>query len=273
MKNRYAILTLALASASLVAESASAQNFLLPSTPEKGIWVESTHTRFEELDVDLPSTVWFFSGRLPLTHGFSAVVDVPFSYARIEDAEAGNESSTTFGNPYVGLELAALQDVSFELGMRLPLNTADEESFADMVAFVADPLRPEAFLEDVVPVTAAATIERALPAGFGIRARGGVTGLFDTSEESEDAEAAVDYGLVGAYTTGPVQMALGAVGRWYASSDEGDFAENSLHHAALSADVDLGGVRPGVSLRVPLDSEYRDLVNSSLGIYLQVPIR
>lgn len=66
---------------------------------------------------------------------------------------------------------------------------------------------------------------------------------------------------------------LGVAGRWAASVDEGSFSENSLHQLGLSADVLLKGVRPGISVRIPLDEEYRDLVKSSVGLYLQVSVR
>ena len=68
-------------------------------------------------------------------------------------------------------------------------------------------------------------------------------------------------------------MALGLTGRWHATADGGSFVDNSMHRAGVSADVRVGGVRPGVSLRVPLDEDMRAVVNSTVGLYLQVPVR
>jgi hypothetical protein len=264
----------ALAAASLwTAQPAAAQNFLLPSTPEKGVWVEASHTSFKRFEADLPSTVWYVSGRLPLTSSVRAVVDLPFSYARMDLFEDGVQTSSVFGNPYLGLEFAASRQMLLEVGTRVPLTTADPTTFADMVAFLADPQRPEAFLEDLVPLTVATTFRQNFGSGLGVRARGGVTGLIHTGEESRDPDAALDYGVMGTYTAGIAQVGLGVTGRWYATSDEGGFAESSLHHAGLSADVRLGRVRPGISLRVPLDADHREVVKSTVGVYLQVPVR
>jgi hypothetical protein len=275
MNKTQLVISSALAATSLwAAQPAAAQSFLLPSTPEKGVWVEASHTSFKGFEASFPSTVWYVSGRLPLTSGLRAVVDVPFSYAKMDLFGAGAEtSSSVFGNPYLGVEFAASRQLLLELGTRVPLTTADSESFADMVAFLADPQRPEAFLEDMVPLSTAATFQQSLAPGLALRARGGVTALFHTGEESGDPDATLDYGVMGTYTVGAAQVGLGVSGRWYTTSDEGGFAENSLHHAGLSADVRLGRIRPGIALRVPLDSEYREVVRSTVGVYLQVPVR
>jgi hypothetical protein len=33
------------------------------------------------------------------------------------------------------------------------------------------------------------------------------------------------------------------------------------------------GIRPGVSLRLPIDSDYRKVVGPSFGMYVELPIR
>jgi hypothetical protein len=274
MDRRQSIIAFALAAVTATAvQPVSAQSVLLPSTPEKGVWVEATHTRFKGFEASLPTTVWYVSGRVPLTSRIRAVVDVPFSHARLDIFGEGEQASSVVGNPYLGLEFAARSRVRLELGARAPLNTGDEESFADVIAFVADPLRPEAFMDEVVPVSAGLTFQQTLPAGLALRARGGVTTLFHTGKDTSDPESAIDYGVLGSYTAGPAQVGIGVSGRWYATSDDGNVAETSLHHAGLSADVRLGRVRPGISGRVPLDREYRQVVKSSVGVYLQVPLR
>jgi hypothetical protein len=251
----------------------AAQSYLLPSTPVQGVWLETAHTKFREFEANLPSSVWFLSGRLPLSARLSVVADVPFSHANMDLFDEGAESNSVFGNPYIGVELQTSRRIQLELGTRAPLNTADDESFADVLAFVADPLRPEAFLENMVPVTAAATYRFTAPGALGLRARAAMTGLFHTGDESADPDAALDYSVVGTYSAGLTQTAVGFTGRWYVTSDDGDFAETSMHHATVSSDMQVGRVRPGVSLRVPLDSDYRDVVKWSLGVYLQIPLR
>jgi hypothetical protein len=44
-----------------------AQSLLLPPTPEKGVWIEAAHADFKGFKAAFPTTVWYVSGRLPLT--------------------------------------------------------------------------------------------------------------------------------------------------------------------------------------------------------------
>jgi hypothetical protein len=273
MHNRRQLFTLVLSTAALAAAPAAAQDFTLPPAPAKSLSLEGVYTDFEGVDVGFPSTVWFLTGRAPLTPTLGAVVDLPFSYAKV-DAGLDEESSSVFGNPYVGIEYAAMPSLKLELGGRLPLTSADDESFADLVAIVANPMRAEAFVSDLVPVTAAATLTRELSPSFSLRGRAGATEFFYTGDEADaDNETSLDYGLAGTYTSGNARLGLGLSGRWLASADEGDFGENSFHFIGGSVDVLVHGVRPGLTVRLPLDGDYSDAVKSSVGLYLQVPVR
>lgn len=264
----------ALAAASLGAvQPLAAQSVLSAPTPDKGLWIDAAYSDFAESEIGFPSTVWYLAGRLPLAARINAMVDVPVSHARVDVDGEGAESSTVLGNPYLGVEFAATPRLRLELGARAPLTTADEESFADLTALVSDPLRGEAFVENLVPVTGAATWTQPLTSALSLRLHGGATAFFDTGDDDADTETALDYGAAGSYTAGRARLGLGVTGRWAASADEGGFADNSLHFAGASADFLMRGVRPGVSVRVPLDSDYRDVVNSTVGVYLQVPLR
>ncbi len=275
MRTTHRYLGMAIAAAiTATAGVAQAQSYLSPSLLEKGVWIDATHTSFKQFDVSLPSTVWTVSGRLPVGSSFGVVADVPFSYASLDFAGT-SESSGVIGNPYVGVDFAPRGNISLEIGTRLPFNTADEESLADAIAVIADPFRLEAFLDDHIPVQAAATLSQSLSGGLGFRARAGVVTLVYTGddEEQDEAATALDYGVVGTYAAGPARFGLGFMGRWDASADGGDFGANSFHQASLTADIGLGCLRPGVAVRMPLDSDLRDLVNASVGLYLRVPIR
>lgn len=94
-----------------------------------------------------------------------------------------------------------------------------------------------------------------------LRARVGGTAFFYTGDEEDgDAEASIDYGAVGTVAPGMVRIALGFAGRWVTSTDEGGFSYNARHHIGLNADALVGGVRPGISLRLPIETEFRELV-------------
>lgn len=255
------------------ARPAAAQDFLLPDTPAKGFWVEALRSDFKGFDTKLPTSVWYLSGRAPLTQKLSGVLDIPFAYAKMDIMELGDETSSVLGNPYIGVEYAAAPRLVLSLGMRAPLTTADEESFADALALIADPLRAEAFADNTVSLGTSALVNYPVATGLTVRGRLGVTGLFYTGTDAPENDAAIDYGVAGTWERGIGRVALGLSGRWYATSDAGTFGETSLHHAGLSADVLVAGVRPGVSLRLPVDQDYRDFVGPTVGLYLQVPLR
>jgi hypothetical protein len=179
-----------------------------------------------------------------------------------------------FGNPYIGGEFVAVADrVMLEAGLRLPVNSVSSESFADVLGALGDPMRMEAFMDNTVPVIVAANYDHRLTPALGVRARAGVVTAIYSGDDAADADATIDYGAAGTYTAGAARFTVGLAGRWFATTDEGGFGENSLHHLGVSMDVWLGGVRPGLTVRVPLDRDYRDLMGSSVGVFLQVPLR
>lgn len=266
----------ALAAASLCAADAAAQSILLPSTPEKGIALEATHPNFRGAEVTAASTVLYLSGRYPVAPNVRLTADLPFAHGEPEGAlgDLVDGKTTVFGNPKVGLEVAVLPALTLEGSVRLPLTTADETSTGDAIAMLADPQRIEAFAMDVVPVTAAATYERSLVAGLGLRARAAATQVFLIGDAAdEDDVTLLDYGLFGTYGVGPARLGLGVSGRYQASGDEGGFGDRSLHFAGATADFQVAGVRPGVSVQLPLDSDQRDVLGPQVGLYLQVPLR
>ena len=271
---------LALCGLSLAAPLAG-QEFLMPEAPRKGLGLEVSHPSFKQFDVTLPTSIWYASGQHPVTDRLTARVDLPLAFADFKGDAESVGSSTVFGNPYVGVAFDARPALSLELGTRLPLTTADEESFADVVAFLADVQRGEAFVEDFVPVIGAAAYRMEPAPGWSVESRGRVSNLFYTGDDDDqDNVTFLDYGIFGSYSMAlnsrraqSARFGAGIMGRWDVSEDEGSFSENSLHQLGLTADLGMGRVRPGLSVRVPVDKDYRDVLKTSVGIYLQVPLR
>lgn len=263
-----------LVAAPLGAHPAAAQTFHLPTATERGISLEMSHPNFKAFDVTLPTTVWFVSGQIPLGQRLRATADLPFAYAKADSGELSGESSSVLGNPQLGLTFQATPTLSVEVGTRLPLNTADAESFADVIGFLTDPQRGEAFADEVVPVSGAVTWERGVASRLNLRARGAVTtALYTGDDEDGSTESLLDYGVFASYTLGMARLGAGFSGRWMASADEGNFGDNSLHQLSMTADVGVGPVRPGIAVRLPVDRTFREVMGSSVGMYLQVPLR
>jgi hypothetical protein len=260
---------------SLALPAAGQSSPLLPPLPDRGISVEMAHPSFRDLDMTPATSVWHLGGSFSLPMGLRIVVDVPVAYAAFE-GELGElaGSSTVLGNPYLGVEYAVRPSLVLEGGIRAPITTADAESYADVVGFLADASRGEAFLEDAFPVALAARLEHRLRPDLSLTARLGTVQAFYTGDDEDtNSMTLVDYGIGSSWTRGTARVGAGLAGRWDASADEGKFGENSLHQLGITADMALGPVRPGLSLRLPLDQDHRDILKTSVGAYVQIPLR
>jgi hypothetical protein len=276
MNHMRTLITTAVVGASIAAgHPAQAQTTLLAPAPETGVWLEAARPHFKDLDVTIPTSIWYLGGRMAVNERLNLVADVPFSYAGFDDdPDFGNRTNSVLGNPYIGVEYLAVPRLTAEFGVRAPITTADGTSFADVIGFLGEPQRGEAFLEDAVPVSGALTFEQPFDNGAAIRARAGVTAAFYTGDDDdEETSTFADYGLFGNYSLGLARVGAGISGRWNISADDGSFSDNSLHQLAFTVDAPIGRVRPGLSLRLPLDSTHRDIVDYSIGAYLQVPLR
>lgn len=248
---------------------------MLPPTPTRGLWLETSRTEFHD-NSNLAATTVFLGGRYPVAPGVTVRFDFPVARARTSLADLSGEfiNGTALGNPYLGVEVSASDRLSLSVGGRLPLAEADdEEDLAGFVAMSADPLRAEAFWPDVVPVSTSLNFTEQLSSILSLRARAGGTGLFfqdRLEEDGDDFEATLDYGVGGTLTHGKGRFNAGLAGRLPITED----GEQATHQLGFSADVAVGGVRPGVSLRVPLDDHWvEESAGLSLGLYLQVPLR
>jgi len=248
---------------------------LLPAQVERGISLEIAHPSFRELETTAATSVWHLGGSLPLlVPGLRVVADLPVAHAALDGASGElAESSTVFGNPYIGLEYAVRSFLVLEGGIRAPLTTADAESYADVVGFLADVSRGEAFLDDAFPVALGARADYRVRPDLGFSARLGMVHAFHTGDDDDMSSLTfVDYGVGTNWTRGAARVGAGLAGRWEASADEGRFGENSLHQFGITADLALGPVRPGLSLRLPLDRDHRDILKATVGAYVQVPL-
>jgi len=256
------------------AQPGAAQGFLMPQTPERGISVELSHPSFKIFDVTMPTSVWFVAGQMPLRSNLRGVVDLPLAHAEFKGTTGeALGTNTVLGNPYLGIEYLAAPGVVVEVGARLPLTTADEESFADVIGLLSDMDRAEAFLEHAVPFLVRARAEHRISPAVTLQGRVGATTSWYTGDlEDVDAETFVDYGVFASWALEKVRLGGGMSGRWHASADEGNFGERSLHQFGLTADTKVRNVRPGVSLRLPVDKDYREVMKSSVGVYVQIPI-
>jgi hypothetical protein len=120
-----------------------------------------------------------------------------------------------------------------------------------------------------VPISTYANVILESPSGFALRLRGGPC-FWIKSGEREDSETFLLYSAQAFYKFSKVRIGGGLSGRYWVSSEGGDFAENSFHQLGFSLDFVLGKLRPGVYLRIPLDENLSDIVDAVVGLSLGI---
>lgn len=196
------------------------------------------------------------------------VADLPFaSYAASDE---GDESDFRVGNPYLGIETAkAGSPFSFQLGGRIPLADYGDDGTALGVGFLSDWDHVEAWLPDLIPVTATAVYERVTEGGLALGARLGGTGFFYTGEDSDDADLLVNYGVRVGYDKDRAMLGVALTGRWIATSDEDEDEDSGQLQLGLEAGYRFGSVMPMLGLRLPLDDPLKESLNTVLIVGLK----
>ncbi|MFQ5675302.1 MAG: hypothetical protein ACE5G1_05340 [bacterium] len=219
------------------------------------------------------TSAMFVSGRFFIGDAIALTGELPIAHAGVDNGG----SETMFGNPYIGLELRKA-DGSFaiELGARLPL-AADDKLAAATIGFFGDFDRLEAFLPDIVTFVGRLNFQTVNRSNIILRLRGGPTLMANADNtlsnlfEGDNSELFIDYSAqVG--IQGTLSILGGITGRYLATED-GSFADNSVHQLGASAVLDLGTLNPGIQLRVPIDDDLSDFFNYAVGLSLAVEIQ
>ena len=221
---------------------------------------------------DFGSTALFFTGRLPVWSGTALVLELPVSYGSFTaDNGFGNHESISdfaIGNPYVGVEGGLRGSSVFgEFGVRLPVMSETKLASA-LVGLFSDLDRMDAFVPDIVTVSAFMNVRAGGNEGFRFRLRAGPMAWFATKSYVLDhPELYGAYAIQAGYAFRLVEVFGGITGRAILTeSVDNRFTDQ----AVLAVHLNLGRVEPGLSLRLPLDSGRKDLISSTVGVSVRV---
>lgn len=223
-----------------------------------------------EADVfDGASGAGFLTFRTPIATRMALVADLPFTRAGF-DVE-GVKTANEIGNPYVGVEWSRSDRFMAELGVRVPVGDPIDESddlLRDLsvmgVGLAGELERAEAFVPATVGVYAIANYTAPLNDGLEMRVRGGPSFLGGDGA-SEDLHMTYTGQLW--YGTGAWHVGGGLAGRWVVTGDDG-WSDDTVHQVVLGGDYGIGKLRPGLQVRIPLDSEVSDVAGSTIGMSL-----
>ena len=258
-----------------VASDSSAQSIWQDFTSWEGITIEFLKPNYvDEEDLSFLTSVTFLSGRFPISRNIVFSGELPFSYVNWDIPQGPDlGAKQTFGNPYFGIEYHLPQaSMFFELGVRAPLTTDidKENGEATVNGALTDFVdRAEAFGTDAVPVSGFINYILSSRTGFSLRLRGGPA-FWIASGDRDESETFILYSAQIFYETDSIRFGGGFSGRYLSSEDEGDFAERSFHQLTFGLDFMLGMFRPGIYIRIPLDEEYKEMINTVFGISLGI---
>lgn len=235
--------------------AAHAQSAWIDRSARRNVHFELARPPLDAFDAGFFTFAGFFTGRFPVGEQLAFVVELPLATVSIDESLFGDTSSMTVGNPYVGMESRPGEGSGawFEFGVRPPVT--DEDEFAYLVGMAADADRWEAFVPNRV-VARAAGHWRDDPrdGGLGADVRIAPAVWIPTEDEGAETELFATYGAQFLVHSAQARGGVGIDGRWLATED-GDFGQRSTHQIGIAFDFLRGGVRPGVTLHIPLDDD------------------
>ncbi len=234
----------------------------------------------EDRNLTFFTSVFNVSARLPMNDRNTMVVEIPYGKYGYEykDEYYGIDYSrkeSTIGNVYLGAEFGQPNDPVFtEVGVRLP-TVSDDKYGAQSVGMLADWDRLDAFVDDIVPFTVKVNSLVRRESGFVTRVRIGPEIWYITNKDSEDRfEMFLLYSFHGGLETETFGMGLGLNGRMWVTMGEGsDLAEKTIHQLDFNFFGKIKNIRPGVYMRVPVDDDLEEVLDSVLGIRLDFDLR
>lgn len=248
--------------------SLSAQSIWVNQGQGKVIAIEFLKPNFDgEDNTTLATSAIFLSGRFPISSGMVFVAELPFSHIGDEDFD---ESESSIGNPYLGLEIRKEGKPFFvELGLRPPLAPNDKD-FAQSVGFVTDFDRAEAFGSKVFTITGKGNYYRKAASNMVVRLRVGPTLFLDTGRGNfvGETELLLDYNAQVGYEGAQISLLGGFTGRLLVTESDLDLGERTFHQLGAAASLNLGVVHPGIHFRLPLDDDLKDDIDFVYGLHL-----
>ncbi len=233
--------------------------------------LEMMRPTFDGEDLTTLSSAVFATARWHLLPSTALVLEVPFAYGELSATEGSPfdpAGETTIGNIYLGVEWRPGDaPVFLELGARAPL-VDEDDVLACLVGAVSDLNRSEAFGAYMVPVNAAVTYRQRFDNGLLLFARTGPV-VWIPIEERDDAEVLGFTEAQVGYAVDEFGILAGVASRILISEDW-NFDERTNFQFGAGAWYQIGRVRPALQLRVPIDEEMRDVLNTIVGFSVDV---
>lgn len=257
------LVTAAVIALGTIVPVATAQSLWMPRDGDRTLMLEVLKPSLEGFDTEFSTGALFLSGRLAVSPRLSVVGEIP--YARHKSTYLVfyiDNSSSTIGNPYAGVEYKLGSGPAFlELGVRPPL-ADNNKALASFTGKASDVARWEAFSPDRFAIVAAFNVREVTPSKIALRLRLSPAFTIPTKGSSETMLYAI-YSFQVGYEGTTVRVGTSMTGRAQITQELGDtildfiaagdkLGQRTSNQLELHADFLSGHIRPGLDVHVPL---------------------
>lgn len=247
---------------------AAAQSLWMQRDGDHTVMLEMLRPNIEDVNSELLSGAFFLSGRTRVSSGISLVGELPYLHhsssflgTDINGFEITVEtSSSTIGNPYVGMEARLGSGPAFlEVGGRPPLASNEENYYGEpnavLTGFLSDVTRMGAFLPDVASLQVGINLREVTDSKIAYRARLSPTVLIPTEGNGLDPELFAMYSFQIGYHGSLARIGAGMSGQALVTEDYGNLGSRTRNRLEVHADFLPGPIRPGLDFQLPMGSE------------------
>lgn len=262
-----------------IAGAGQAQSPFINSRETRYLGLEAQKVFFKSAEgLSFLNGALHLSGQVPLAQGLLLGFDLPMArfserQGRSFNFSPRNISQTAVGNPLLALRFRRPGSrFTGEFGARLPLLGIGDFSAASVGLFT-DFYRIDAFAPKTLSILTAFTVHSENNLGIYSNVQMGgfllvATGDARGSNENEDLY--LRYRLGVGRASGPVDVSANLGGILLVTEGKLDIGQRTVHQFQVSANYTGGSFRPGLSLRMPVDNDLRQVVDAVFGLQLMV---
>jgi len=235
--------------------------------------IEILKPSFEDDNFTFFTTSIFLSGEFKLSEKVSFKTTIPMASAKLdENFPEFDESEFAFGNIYLGTKIYHQSKNSWwEIGLHLP-TASDDKSMASGVGLFSDLNRFESFIIDFITIPVIFNHQKRRETGFQYRLRVGPDIVISTADDSGDNELFFDYGGQVGYGNDVFSVMTGFFGRAIITESDIDFSERTFHQIGVGFNYNIGTFTPGLSLNIPVDDDFSDVLDFTVGLHANIRI-
>lgn len=226
--------------------------------------LELNKTIFSEAeDIGFLTLGNYLNAQYPLSGSLALIAEVPFALANYD-----GESEFALGNIGIGLNyFRPGSKFKGELYVGIPTASEKEAGFFGVFSDLTE--RISAYNTTSMPIRLMGNFLNYPEKGFIYRIRYGFE-LAVATDEDQDTELLFGLSALAGYafSGGMVQGGLSTIS--IISESDLEFSERVIESFVLNGEFNVGSFRPGVVLRIPIDKDFREIVDLGIGLSLAV---